>query len=246
MNHRGSPPAAFGPRMSVLKRVHQLVAEDVVGVSQAGRHRHDHPAFGALGDAPGAFAELALDDIGLLEVGVTRVQDHRLAADERVPEDSAEPGVPSLGHPPDLLRGVGLFRVVINVEVLGGEDLEFEFVVLDLVPSEVLRVRLCGQTEGHRDREDEAGCEAASRQRLQHGELRFTGTDLAESASVVPTPVPPASAGNRDAPRCRAGWEGHSDLPGKARKAKSPKAKRLKACQKEQARACFRASRCSF
>ena len=109
------------------------------------------------GHAARAFAELAFDDVGLFEVRMAGVEDERLPADERVPEDLAQPRIPALGHARHLLRGIGLFRVVIHVEVFGGENLEFEFVVLDLVASEVLGVRPGGQTEGQRDREDKAG-----------------------------------------------------------------------------------------
>jgi hypothetical protein len=56
-------------------------------------------------------------------------------------EDRREPRVPSLGHAGRDPRGLTLFRIEVEVEVLGPERLEFEIVVLDLVLTEVLGVR---------------------------------------------------------------------------------------------------------
>ena len=75
-------PALAGHR--VLERVHQLVAEHVVGLGQRGADRqHDAPLEG-LGDAARALAGRAADGVGLLEVGVARVEDDGLALLELV------------------------------------------------------------------------------------------------------------------------------------------------------------------
>ena len=51
-----------------LEGVHQLVAEHVIGLGEgAGQRQHD-AALQRFGDAAGALAELAADDVGLLEV----------------------------------------------------------------------------------------------------------------------------------------------------------------------------------
>ena len=81
-----------------LERVHELVADHVIGVGERTAQRQDDAAPQRLGDAAGAFAELALDDVGLLEVGMRRVEHERLASAQLVAEQPLEPRVPALGH----------------------------------------------------------------------------------------------------------------------------------------------------
>src|SRR6186713_3273662 len=59
-----------------------------------------------------------------------------------------QPPVPALGHPGRVVHGLGFSGVVINVEMLRGQDLEFELVVLDFVPAE-LRVGVSGSQSDH-------------------------------------------------------------------------------------------------
>ena len=53
----------------VLKRVDELVADDVVGVADRSAERQHDPAPRRFRHAAGAFTELTLDGVGLLEVG---------------------------------------------------------------------------------------------------------------------------------------------------------------------------------
>jgi hypothetical protein len=130
--------------MSYWKRVHELVADHVVGVGErAAERQHDAPS-ARLGDAARAFAEGATDHVGLLEVARGRVEDQWLAAAQRVIEQLGQARVPALGHA-RRQRHAGFFlRVVVDVEVLGLQDLEVEGLVLHLVLAEVLR--RCGRT----------------------------------------------------------------------------------------------------
>jgi hypothetical protein len=48
-------------------------------------------------------------------------------------------GVPALGHAGDVLNNILLFVVIVDIEMLGLEDLEVERVVSDLILSEILR-----------------------------------------------------------------------------------------------------------
>ena len=88
-----------GPRGDVeLERVHQLVADHVIGVGERTAHRQDDAAPDRFGDAAGAFADLARDGVGLLEVGMRRVEHERLAAAQLVAEHLLQARVPALGH----------------------------------------------------------------------------------------------------------------------------------------------------
>ena len=133
MNHR----ARAGARDVVLKRVHELVAEHVIGgLERTGEGQHD-TALVRFGDAAGPLAELPLDDVRLAELRAAAVEDERLSPAEVMAEDRADARVPPLGHPRRHARRGLLFGVVIDVEVIGLEDLEREVAVLHLVLAEV-------------------------------------------------------------------------------------------------------------
>ena len=79
------------------------------------------------------------EDVGLLKMRMRGVKNERLPATQLVLQQPRQSRVPALSHSrrePD--RGF-FFGVVIDVEVLGGEDLEIKTLVLDLVPAEILR-----------------------------------------------------------------------------------------------------------
>ena len=154
MNQSGSccapvlPGGALGfDRHVELKRVDQLVADDVVGVGERTAKRQHDAAAERLGDAAGAFAELALNRVGLLEVGMRGVEHERLPPAQLVAEHAAEPRVPAFGHPRGDVDPFARARVEVDVEVLGLQDLKIELLVLDLVASEVLRRDWRGQKE---------------------------------------------------------------------------------------------------
>ena len=84
-----------------LKRMHELVADHVVRVGERTGERQHDASLQWLGHAARAFANLAADDVGLLEVGMRSVQDERLPAAQLVLEQplaaglsSAQPSVP--------------------------------------------------------------------------------------------------------------------------------------------------------
>ena len=83
----GFPWRAVGPRGDVeLERVHQLVADHVVGVGERSAHRQHDPPADRFGDAARALADLSLDGVGLFEVRMRRVEHQRLAAAQLVSE----------------------------------------------------------------------------------------------------------------------------------------------------------------
>ena len=86
MNHSGTA-LSVGAENVVLKRVHELVANHVVGVGQRGAERQHDAALHAFGHAAGALADHRIDDVGLLEVGMAGVEDQRLAARELMREE---------------------------------------------------------------------------------------------------------------------------------------------------------------
>jgi len=128
------------PRDVKLKRVHQLVADHVVRFGERARERQHDPPLHSLGDAARALAERSRNRVRLLEVGVTGVEDQRLAASQLMVEDLREPRVPPLGEPAGLRGRLALSRVVVDVEVRRLEKLEGKARVLDLVAPEVLGV----------------------------------------------------------------------------------------------------------
>ena len=111
----------------------------MVGVGQRSGHRQHDAPLQRFGDATGAFTDQAFDRVGLPEVGADGVEDERLPAAQLVTEEARQPVVPPLGHPRDDGRRLGLFGVVVEIEVLGLEDLKVERAVLNLVAAEILR-----------------------------------------------------------------------------------------------------------
>ena len=143
---------AFGPvlpgcgvrvrRHVELERVHQLVADHVIGVGERAAERQDDPPPQRLGDAAGAFAELALNRCWSARSRRARRRAPAAAGraacasnsrSSRACQRSASRAAMSIA--------LALLRVEVDVEVLGLEDLEVEVLVLDLVAAEVLRRR---------------------------------------------------------------------------------------------------------
>ena len=95
MNHSGrrwrrSRPARRRARGDVeLERVHELVADHVIGVGERTAERQDDAAPERFGDAARAFAELARDGVGLLEVRMRCVEHERLTPAQLVAEHAA-------------------------------------------------------------------------------------------------------------------------------------------------------------
>ena len=75
----------------------------------------------------------------MCEFWLAPIQDQRLPASERMPEQAREPRVPPLGQSRRDTRGCFFARVVINGKVGGIEHLEVEIDVLDFIPAELLR-----------------------------------------------------------------------------------------------------------
>ena len=121
-----------------LKGVHQLVADDVIGVGERAAERQDHAPSKRFGDAARALADLTADRIGLLEVRVRRIEDERLASAQLVLQYPPQPRAPAFRHARGDGGGVPLLLVEVHVEVLGPQHLELERAVLDLVAAEVL------------------------------------------------------------------------------------------------------------
>ena len=78
------------------------------------------------------------DDVGLRELGLAAVEHERLPAVELVVEQRREARVPTLGQLRRDARRALFARVVIDVEMFGGENAEVEVDVLDLVAAEIL------------------------------------------------------------------------------------------------------------
>jgi hypothetical protein len=118
--------------------MHELMADDVIGVGQGTAKRQNDPAFQRLGDAAGTFPKLPLNRVGLLEVRMRGVQDEWLASAELMAKQALETGQPSLGHTRSDVDPFTLVWVEVNVEMFGLEDLKIQLLVLNLVAAEVL------------------------------------------------------------------------------------------------------------
>ena len=118
----------------------ELMAKHVIGLGQrAGERQHD-AALQPLGDAACSLANRAADHVGLLEIRVRRIENERLTGLHLVLEDARQARIPALGHSADACGAFALVFIEINIEVIGLQHFELEIFVLDLVPSEVLRL----------------------------------------------------------------------------------------------------------
>ena len=82
-----------------LERVNELVADHMVRIrNRTGKGQNDPPS-GCLCDSTDTFPELALNDVGLLEIGVRGVEDQRLATAKLMVEDPGQARVPPFGQP---------------------------------------------------------------------------------------------------------------------------------------------------
>ena len=155
-------PVAGDARGNVeLEHVHHFVADDVIVLGVVAGQRQDHAIHERIGESARPFADHFRRGGGLLEVGGVRVESDRLAR-ERVVERARKARVPALGLASDVVHHVRFTVVVINVEVLGLEDLEVEVLPLHLVAAEVLCVQGCGSEE----KKEESDCEFAHRKYL--------------------------------------------------------------------------------
>lgn len=76
-------PLRVAPRGHVvLERVHQLVAEDVIGLGQAAREGHDDAPLVHFGHTPSAFSHFARERVGLPKMRVCGVENEWLASAE--------------------------------------------------------------------------------------------------------------------------------------------------------------------
>jgi hypothetical protein len=82
-----------------------------------------------------------------------RIENQRLPAAQPVLEEGRQTRIPPLREPRGHPRGFLFFRIEIDVEMLGVQHLEIEFVVLNLVAAEVtaLRRHIRGGSEDERE-----------------------------------------------------------------------------------------------
>ena len=132
----------------VLERMDQLVAEHVVGeLDRTGQRQHDTPLVG-FGDTAGSLAHLPFDRRRLPEVRRAGVENERLPAAQLVVQQLREAGIPALRHARRHPRRRFLFRIEVDVEMLGLQHLEVELPVLHFVPAEVPALGTDGRRPG--------------------------------------------------------------------------------------------------
>ena len=121
----------------VLELVHHLLLEDVLELGVRPGEGQHCAMLEELRDAAQAFTR-GVDHVGLLEIGLRRVENDRLPALELMMQNARQPGVGALGHARGIQGADTLVGIVVDVEVLGLNRLETEVAVLNLVLTEVL------------------------------------------------------------------------------------------------------------
>ena len=144
---------------------------------------------------------------------MVRVKNDGLGLFELMLKQARETFVPALSHTRRVLDRFPLFRIKMDVEMRGLEDLEVERFVLDLVSSEVLsghrsREGSDGHGQKQRAEEDAAGGSGARRRRVRTS-VKNHGTPLlpVAFASVQVTALTPGEPihGHRCSPFERTG-----------------------------------------
>ena len=131
--------------------MNQLVADDVIGLGErSGQGEHD-AALQGLRDTTGALVQIPAHDVGLLEVGMARVQNQRLGAAQLMAEQGGVARIPALPHSCRLERRFTLLGIEEDPEMLGVENLELQGLVLHFVAPEPLCLAC------HRDRQSQSG-----------------------------------------------------------------------------------------
>jgi hypothetical protein len=139
--------------------VDELVGQDVLELGVAAGEGQQDSIAQRLRDAARRLADMSVEDVRALKVGLRCVENDRLAPLELVVEQPAQAAVDPLGHARGVIGRRALFRVEIDVEVGGLDDLEVARLILDLVAAER---RLAGG--GHRHRRGEASRHGADQQ----------------------------------------------------------------------------------
>ena len=87
---------------------------------------------------------------------MTGVEDERLPARQTEAERGREAGAPLLDQARGQAHGVGFFRIVIDVEIRGGQHLETQALVLHFVLAEILARGAHGQRGEQADEQRDA------------------------------------------------------------------------------------------
>ncbi len=122
--------------------MHELMPQHMARLRIRGGERHHHPLAARLRESAGPGSDRLVGDVRLPEVGIVGVKDDRFLLLEAVVEDLRVAVVPPLRHAGGIADRPLLFRIEMKDEVLRLERAELEILVLDLVATEVLRVRV--------------------------------------------------------------------------------------------------------
>jgi hypothetical protein len=111
----------------------------VVGLLIGHRDGEHDAVAQAFGDAAGAHADIALDDVGLLETRVVVVEHDRIFLRKRVAQDGLVHGVPEFGVGSEAFQHLGVVKVFVDLEMFGLHDFKIEVLVPGFVAAEILR-----------------------------------------------------------------------------------------------------------
>ena len=124
-------------RQAELKHVHQLVPQGVAELGIAAGERQRDALLQELRDAEQPLRRHERQDVGLLEIGVRRIDDERDAPRGMVVEASLQDPVALFGEGERDATELLLFRIVVQVHVLAAQHVPVEAAILDLVLAEV-------------------------------------------------------------------------------------------------------------
>ncbi len=125
----------------VLKSVHQLVAQYVVGLLVGHSDRENDAVAQAFRDAARTYADAAHNGIGLLKSRMIVVNDHGVFFGEGVLQYSLVHLVPEFGGGGEFFQFLGVVEVFINPEMFGFINFEIELLITRFVPPEILRLQ---------------------------------------------------------------------------------------------------------
>ena len=120
--------------------MHKLVPDDMGKLLHRTLEGNDHASLEELKKTTDPFRDEPGRDVRLLEMEMRAVENKRDAVGDIMVELLLEMFVTLLREERPALREFLHLGVIINVEVLGAENLPFKFRVLDLVATEVIKL----------------------------------------------------------------------------------------------------------
>ena len=132
----------------VLKGVYQFVPDNVTRGLVSLHYWHHHPVLQTLGNTAGTYANIAVNCCCLLKIGMIGIKNDRVRFPEGIPEHLLMYGVPQFAFLRKPFDQAVIFYVVIDLEMRGFINLEFQVFVTHFVLPKVLRIGVKIEKQG--------------------------------------------------------------------------------------------------